>query len=74
MTDDDPEKLTYDDLESFTDEQLFTIEARLHAKYGLTEPLLTREDLHKMTGEQLGALERQLLDQIAQCESAAESR
>ncbi len=64
LTDDDLEKLTPDDLENMSDEQLFAIGKRLHAKYGLTDPLLTKEDLENMTDEQLTALELKLLDEI----------
>ncbi len=57
LTDDDLEKLTDDDLDNFTDDQLFEIGARMHARHGLTTPLLTREKLAGMTGAELAAEE-----------------
>jgi hypothetical protein len=72
LTDDDLEMLTPDDLENMSDDQLFAIIKRLHAKHGLTDPLLTKQDLDNMTDEQLTALELKSLDEIDRCHEAPE--
>jgi transcriptional regulator with XRE-family HTH domain len=61
LTDEELEQLTWDDLESFNDDQLFAISARLHGKHGPAEmPLWTAEELRNMSDEELTALEFRL--------------
>ncbi len=70
LTDEDFERLTPDDLENFNDDQLFTIESRLRAKYErqgvkFARPLLTNEDLRKMSDAKLALLEASLQAELA---------
>jgi len=65
LSDDDLRRLTYDELENFSDDQLLIIETRLQAKSGPSDlPLLTNEQLDNMSDEELTALENRLREDI----------
>jgi transposase len=73
LSDEDLEKLTYDDMDTMNDDELFTVSARLRAKYereGVKNlrPLITNEELRAMTSEQLDALVNELRQEIARSE------
>ncbi len=76
LTDEDLEKLTYDNMDTMTDNELFTVSARLRAKYEREgaknlRPLITNEEFAAMTSEQLDALVEELREEIARSEQTA---
>ncbi len=79
LSDDDLEKLTWDDLDNFDDDQLFVIDCRLQAK-GEREglkcdwPVLTNEELGNMRDEQFTADEIGLRAEIAAHEARSPTR